>query len=339
MLDVNSSAAGVYKTLGTPMGPERLYLDRLPALGTTLEKGAAGVFNNPWKNDASSEGGYIDQQYTTPVSGYNYFAEMREGQLAFCIRIDPGEPGTTFILTLPQLNKLMREQWDDFVMSTSGSAANNPRFDSYSRVFLNYMQNYGEHGLQLYEKLVYAGKANDPKYGNLQEYWSMAKEDRFCYLTLYGIRHRVSYLGPIQNMTNSYTLNPVVRDHGQGTIVVGMGQRVECSQIFGRMDEVTHQASLELLFTRMPCHDSLFGSFCVYPRVTSRHSSATFRDESGALCQAYVRHVGFVHTVPSKESSGYTIMKAANTGPSVTSEEAWAEHCQLPKFYINAGLG
>lgn len=334
---IESGASEIYRSLGRPgnFGPIEL-----PSYGGTLDGAIAQLKNNINQNDVSTDGLYIEQSFSTPSIGYNHFAEMREGMLAFSVRVNTGDPGSTFIITLHQLNGLMREQWDDFVISTTPGT--NPRFDDEASRFLTLLQTYGEHGLGRYQELYCKGNVTAlMELGkDLAEFWSLAKSDRYCYLTLFGIRQRINYLGPIINMTGSYTLDPVDnRGRGQGAVVVGMGARVPCSQIFGRRDDITNQVKLMLTFTRMACENGGYGSFCVVPGFQTRHSSnTTFRDESGAICQAYVRWIGNVHTPSAKESGSFAMLQAANMAPAVSNEVAWKSHCTLPMFFVNAGL-
>jgi hypothetical protein len=334
---IESGASEIYRSLGRPgnFGPIEL-----PSYGGSLDSAISQLKNNINQNDVSTDGLYIEQSFSTPSIGYNHFAEMREGMLAFAVRANTGDPGSTFIITLHQLNGLMREQWDDFVISTTPQP--NPRFDDEAKQFLDYLQEFGEQGLGRYEELYSNGAA--PKLQDLppglSKFWSLAKSDRYCYLTLFGIRQRVNYLGPIVNMTGSYTLDPMDnRGRGQGAVVVGLGARVPCSQIFGRRDDITHQVKLKLTCTRMECEDGGYGAFCVVPGFeTQRAFNVTFRDESGAICQAFVRHVGTVHTPAAKESGAFAMLQAANMAPAISNEVAWNSHCALPMFFINAGL-
>lgn len=327
-------ANAIYRSLGRP-GPVAGF--QMPTFGGPLSSN--GVFNRGDVSD-DSENMYVEQQYSTPSIGYNHFAEMREGMLAFCVRVDPGDKGATFIVVLHQLNRLFREQWDDFVISTTGDATNNPRFDGHARKFLTYMQNFGEHGLSRYETVHCSGNARElAKLEDLREYWDMAKSDQFCYLTLFGILQRVSYLGPITNLTRSYTLD--VKDYhdaGYQGIVVGLGQRVPCTQVFGRSEQLTPQVKLHLTYTRIPCSDGKYGAFWVMPGSEFDDHAKWYRDESGTKCCAYKRNVGSVHTAATKQNSSFAILQATNMAPALAEDSAWRQHSGLPFFFLNCGV-
>lgn len=333
---MENAAAQVYRAIGRP-GSDFGSMD-LPRFGGTLEGAVSQLANNINHTDVSTDGLYIEQSFSTPSIGYDHFAEMCDGMLAFSIRVSTGDEGSTFIVALHQLNGLMREQWDDFVISTTPGT--NPRLDGEAQKFLAYLQQFGEHGLGVYNYYFCEGNMTKLQSmpSGLNEFWKLAKSDRYCYLTLFGIRERVSYLGPIVNSTTSRTLEPVDnRGRGQGAVVVGMGGRVPCTQIFGRRDEITDQVKLHVIVTRIVCPGGGYGSFCIMPGFGDQ-SNITFRDESGLICQAQKWHVGRVHTVADKESGSYAVQMATNLAPAISNDTAWKQHSALPMFFVNAGL-
>jgi len=289
---------------------------------------------------------YVEHVYSTPSIGYDHVAEMSAGMLAFSVRKDTKEAGTTFVLALHQLNQFMRQQWDAFVLATT-QTPNNPNLDGEALEFLNWMQRFGERGLEQYAAARDVGSAAaldkfDPE---LQLFYERATEDEYCYLTQFGIRDRVSFLGPIMDITRSNTLDDI---SGQTTyqhtsqVVVGVGRRVPCSQMFGQVSELSDGAKLWLMCTRIHCEETRYGAFCIRPGGSARRdgptqSECSYRDESGMLCHGHIRYVGTVNRMPHKDSSPYAIQQSTNTGAYSNNADAYNAHCTLPEFFINAG--
>ena len=295
--------------------------------------------------------GYVDAVFHTPSIGYDHVAEMQQGMLAFAVRRKQQEEGATLIMSLHQVNAAMREQWADFLLYTTPGGGNQ---DSEALEFLRYMQLFGERGLELYAHMLNEStryKSVSPfvtavvENVELQNYHRLAQQDDFCYLTRWGIRQRVRYVGPIMGTTRERTLDDMGQERYAVTssVVVGAGRRVPCTQIFGPRHSIRDGSRLWLICTRTPCEPTKFGAFRFLAgggglRDGPTDAERTYRDESGALCRGDVRWVGTVNRAPFKESSPYAITQATNTGAVVNNDAAVSMHLALPMMHINSGM-
>lgn len=328
----------------------------LSGRGTVRNGPIAGRFGDGapgMQSDVSGDSAYsyIEHSYSVPAAGYDHFSEMREGMLAFGVRRQTGEPGAHLVITLAQLNAAMREQWTNFLVYTTGGG--NPYQDAEALEFLGYMREYGEAGLETFDRISklpswnpLCQKHDATEAERLRRYHELATSDDFCYCTGYGIRQRVTYLGPIMSLSRGHTLDETGQETVErlGNLDVGVGRRVPCAQQFGHSHNVTSGCKLWLLTTRIPCGNNKFGAFCVFPQSNPMRdgpslAERTYRDESGARCLGRVRYVGTVNTASSESVSDFAIIEATNTGATCDNAKAVHMHGTLPTFFINAGTG
>ena len=290
-------------------------------------------------SSAQSTMSKITTTFKTPSFGYDHVAEMQSGMLAFSVRRQQLDADETLILALHQVNAAMREQWDEFVSRTSGNS-----YDNEAKEMLELMQKFGDRGLDLAEHEQQNCGCHETIQA-LARYRELALQDDFCYLTSWGIRQRIKYVGPIVTTTRERTLDDMGRERYGGTssVVVGSGRRVECTQLFGSLVDIPDGARLWLICTRRMCSSRYYGAFEFRPGGGGCYNmpmraDRVYRDESGKPCEGRVRFVGTVNRSAMKESSGYAILQACNLGTSINNDAATNMHASLPLMHINSGI-
>lgn len=350
-ISISNARRETFGTLGFPSGPT----DWSSMLGLNVPQTSGFSNGQPstapfWNEVENDEGQCLEATFLSPSVGIDYVKGMREGMVVFALRQHLNEPGTTVLVTQAQLNRLMREQWDVFVSRTTLQAANSGVFVEENQ-FLDLLRLHGELGLELYDKYKASpNKALKNMVAKYAVFATMAVSQNFCYLTAYGIRQRVNYLGPILSLSISSTLDE--GDYANRTepasLAVGMGKNVPCAAIFGPSDEMRMRTKLWIVISRLRCDGNKCGAFCVkatYSTVSdepemSPHMGITYRDESGALCNAIRRYVGSVLVPPTAYAPSGAIQQATGCGPILASTEMGEvrNHFAIPMMTIAAGL-
>lgn len=350
-ISISNARSETYGTLGFPAGPTDW--SSMTGMGVPQTGGFSGnsVSTAPFYREVENdEGQYIESTFLAPSVGIDYVKHMREGMMMFAIRHHLADPGATVVVNQAQLNRLMREQWDEFVRRTTESANRDGEHPEDNQ-FLDLLRQHGELGLELYDMYVNSTlESNRKRAAAYSAFATMAVSEKFCYLTSYGIRKRVNYIGPILSLSISSTLDE--GDYANRTdpssLAVGVAKNVPCAAIFGPSNEMHARTKLWMIITRVRCEGNKCGTFCVkatYSKTTEdpempSHMALTYRDESGALCNAIRRYVGSVLVPPTEYSPSAAIQLSTGCGPlpPITPDGEMRNHYAIPMMVIAAGL-
>jgi hypothetical protein len=291
---------------------------------------------------------FISHQYLSPPVNDEADQLLMPDMLAFLVReMDPDE-GTNVVLSLAALNKIMQDQWDDFVLKSTQN--NNPYETTDAVNFRSYLQTYGERGLNDY---VAARKRGDEKMlekmnsePGLREFWEMSTKEGYCYLTLHGILSKINYAGPIISTNRAHSLEDEMMT---GTyehytqVVVGLAKRVRVANMFGTAENITTGSKLWVLFTRKYCGDGKYGAFAAIPggckgKWRPLSHDRTYVDEAGSIIEGHVFAVGVVIEPADRSPHPAALEQATNTGPYISAKAAYDAHALLPTMYIAAGF-
>lgn len=347
-----------YERQGNEAGPidfSDAYMGGPPNFAYEAERGVTGKMK---RSDVSYNSAYefISYPYVTPSVGYDHVSEMAPGMLLFSVRQRiEDEAGASYILALPQVNKLFRDQWDDFVTATTavgGDITLNPYGSSDAEQFLKWMQMYGESVLWQYDSARSVTTTNPDghleKYEGTEiaQYYQRAMEDDYCYLTLFGLLKRLTYIGALIEPNRGTTINEMTgedRYSDISTLSVGVGKRVPVTQLFGTNETVAVGSKLRLNISRSYCSEGRYGAFQIRPASYINTdgpvpSELKYMDESGRMCNGRSWYVGFVLEPSSKEPSTFAMQEAANLGHLTNNKRAWEMHGTLPTFHVCMAL-
>ncbi len=269
-------------------------------------------------------------------------------------KLDPTEGGAntglTLVASLPQANKLLRDQWNDHVLQSTGDENTNPHYDSRAATFRHYMREYGESLLWAYAN-AYHHKHPDllARYAGvpgLKEYYEMSCEDGFCYLTTYGILKKLNFLGIIlsTNRADSGYDSEYNGLRDEFTYVaMAMARRAECLQIFGSNAEAVKGSTVYLVLKRAKCgpeyKEGTYGRFIIQPMASASNDfltsrCSTFLDESGRLARGHVWKIGTVIDPAQREPSLAAQEKAIGAYTNVSPTQSYNAQGILPSFYL-----
>ena len=288
----------------------------------------------------------------------------------------PADLEVTIVLSLAQINQLSRQQWDDFVIWTTGDRDDNPHFNYDMRRFLTSMHIYGERGLRDYhyalqnakhdgaarmllneydtqsripastwQEDIDLGKAAAPL--TLREYYERSTQPGYCYLTLFGFLQRLRFLGFIQAVSKGVSLEDCMQDGEHVfTLAVAVAKQVEVTNCFGTDEEIALGSKLWIELTRAPCREQRsgvqYGPFQLTPRGSKlndfpRARDVSYQDESGNACMGYHWKVGVVIEPPTRAIGQASITQATNTGMFSNPELAYKMNALLPVMKVAVG--
>ncbi|MBX9637252.1 MAG: hypothetical protein K2Q45_06845 [Nitrosomonas sp.] len=287
-------------------------------------------------------------------------------QLVFTVNEMDLETNTTLVLSIPKLNMLMQQQWDDFVMATTGDSRTNVHYyDEESHDFFSALKVYGERALEAYhnarvhsdldngraeqrmrEEAAVAQSKKQIRL-SLQEFYQKSTEPGFCYLTRHGILSRISYAGVVINTNHAVSLQELDRteytDHFT-QVNVAFAKRTRVTNVFGTSEQIVTGSKLWLELTRKLCSDGKYGAFVIKPngartRYRPRANDIAYIDESGTLCDGHYWIVGKVLEPSPKDPQPYALENANGTGKTISERVAIDVFGTLPSMYVALGFG
>lgn len=149
---------------------------------------------------------FIQYQYMCPPLGNQSDLMLMPDMAVFTINELDAEEDSTYVLSVPQLNKLFQDQQDDFELAHqvgiggTKESPTNPHFDTDTHDFWTFLQKYGERGLEDYAYAVSHKQDDrvrkmDAAEPDLKRFWQLSTSSEFCWLTKYGIIQRISFSG------------------------------------------------------------------------------------------------------------------------------------------------
>ena len=284
----------------------------------------------------------IPQQFTCAPWDDESERYIMPGMMAFCVKQWDQVEGTTLILTLPKLNQVLQEAYNDFEELLNDQ-------DQRAIQFSGYLIKYGERALEQYHQQVKRGTLETiPKdiSADLKNFHDMATQDHFCYLTKFGILSKIEYLGVVNNTNRAISLEGYRQNNHYQQVNVIMAKRAEVSNLFGCAENVTTGSILWLLLRRKPKTvqgEIKYAEFYVVPHgcKEKRHTrllDVEYKDPSGDFVQGHHWTVGSVLIPGNSSPTQARIMAAANIGYNCSENLAYNEHATLPTLYVALGF-
>jgi hypothetical protein len=290
---------------------------------------------------------FVQHQYLLPPTSDGASRKLMRGMLTFAIREMDKDDNSTMIYSLSMINQLARDQWNDFVLDTSPTSA---YYDAEKRQFLEWMKKYGDNGLINYDKYVRSGSKG--QYGKdattmseLAQFHTMAIQDGYCYLTLYGFLRKVNWHGCVMNTNQSEGIHMYDDTDSYMHYVqanVGLAKRMLVGQCFGSSDEITTGSKTWITLTRQLCGGSgQYGCFVLTPggsKMDVRPRHLAYVDESGARVTGHFWYVGTVIEPANWSPQKGSIDAANNVGSHTDANDALNAFGGLPTCYVAMGF-
>jgi len=263
------------------------------------------------------------------------------GMMAFCVQEMDKIENTALILTLPKLNQVLREAYDDLEILLKDGDAHAVRFNKY-------LTEFGERALEEYNQLKKRNQLDLilDRPGERKDFFEMSTQDHFCWLTKYGILNKIQYLGVVNNTNRAISLEGYRQNNNYVHVNVIMGKRAEVSNLFGDLEHVTSGSILWLLLRRKlrnVAGEAKFCEFVVVPHgcTEKRHPrllDEEYMDPSGNLMRGYHWTVGSVLVPGDYSPQQSQISAASNSGYMCSENLAYKEHATLPTMYVALGF-
>lgn len=343
-----ASAPGNFGVDGPGIGS----LSDLEARGSNgrFQRNAAAFFNygNPPIESTTIELPTVPIIARYETSGLNDGADLRlmpEMPIFVVREMDP-DTRSDIILSLADVNKLMRDQWNDFVLYTTADP--NPQRDPEAVEFLVWLREFGESALESYAR---AHRRNDQhalaKWSDeMKQFFQRATMPGYCFLTRYGILQRLNFLGFIEATSRDVGLEPnMLSEWEEHKVALGvaLAKRTRVSNIFGDATKTPASSRLWICLTRLHCGNGQYGCFVLKP-MASPHLNVPLRpqthyiDEAGILCPGYAWSLGYVLENSARSPQPSAVDAANGTGPASNPQRAYEMHGMLPSMYIALGV-
>ncbi len=319
---------------------------------------------------APKEHGHIDLS-TAPIT-YQYLCPPLNDRADLLLmpdmpvfsvnQLDP-EESSNILLSLSKVNCLMQNQHDDFELfsqpGVNGTEATptNPQFDFEHWEFRQWLEKYGESGLEAYAYAISHGQAERVAKmdagtgGDLKRFWQRSVLSEFCWLTSYGILKRISFLGIIVTTNHAVgleTMDQTAASDHYTQVTVGIGKRVRCAQLFGTNDNITTGSnvwiSLSRKFLGVGRHDGVakYGAFQLRPGGSKKvdyplSHETSYVDQAGQIQKGHTWKVGVVIEPAAGSPQAYAVESANNTGYAVSERNAYDAHGTIPTLYLAVG--
>lgn len=304
----------------------------------------------------------IQFQYMSPPFNDGSDQYLMPDMLCFTVNEADNEEGTTVVLSIPKINLLSQQQWDDLILRSTGTRFNNPHYDEESASFFRALQVWGEAGLtdyayalnhseeELSKKLL---KQYDTIPANLPEgtptlrkFYAMSNQSGFCYLTVLGFLQRVSFAGAIINLNRATSLEG--EDHTEGhdhftQVNVGVAKRVRVGNVFGPVDRIRVGSKLWIELRRKPCGDGKYGSLALFPNGSyvnpyPKPGDMRYIDESGSIRFGHVFKVGTVLEGAQNDCQLFSIEQANGTSYHISEQVSFQAFGGVPTMYVMMGI-
>ncbi len=269
--------------------------------------------------------------------------------MMFMVRVSPGNDGAYTMMSQAKLNQVLHEAQEAF----DGAVAEG---DPQAIAFKAAIEEFGEQMLYIYDaartmrgglKFLESRVAN---FTALTQYFMMSTEDVYCYLTLYGVMHKVNYIGPVINVNRAVGVEGYdgtqQRDHSS-IVNMGYAKRLSMANIFGDVDDITTGSRLWLILTRKQiqmregqrygCFQVVAGGSKTRDRAI-RGAETSYLDASSRSCPGHTWNVGVVYTPPASNGIASARATATNTGPTMSERRAYEMHATIPQMYVLAGF-
>lgn len=265
--------------------------------------------------------------------------------LCFAVKsVDPQE-ASTIILTLAKVNQICKDCGMEFDRMVGDGDAEAIEFNTL-------LTTYGEVGLNTYHQLGregYAAISTPAEAEKVARFHELATKDLFCWLTQYGIRSRINFVGSVINTNGASSLLEVDQtmfsDH-YCQVNVCYAKRARIANVFGNAEDITTGSKLWLTLRRKCVRTAAglkFPYFQVVPggskiEDTPSEAHRFYMDPSGRAVRGHVWRVGVVIVPGTSSPQPKQIENAANTSTLCNERSAFEDHGTLPTLIVSLGF-
>jgi hypothetical protein len=259
--------------------------------------------------------------------------------LCFTVNMQDPNTGSSQVMTLSKVNQTMHEEWDDEFMSNVNAGVPS------AAKFLRYIKEYGEVGLRNYH-VAKLEKREAELPSDLKEFYDMALEDDYRWLTSFGIEHHISFAGSVINTNRAVGLETMdmteYSDH-YTNVNVCLAKRGRVANVFGQADEIKTGSKLWLVLKRKIKPNGTLGPFCIVPGGSAKYdyplaSELEYEDGNGNTERGFFWRVGSVLRQGDSSPALISIQQASNTGMHCSERQAYEAHGTLPVLYVSIGF-
>lgn len=266
--------------------------------------------------------------------------------LAFVVNNRAPDDMSTHVLTLPKVNQIAKDCYDEFRI-ISDNRAGNTETSREAVEFRGFLEKYGERSLEDFNKIRNLNTAvyDAAELADMIRFSELAVQDLFCWQTRFGIMSRITYVGPVINTNAATSLQELDTtqwsDH-YTEVNICYAKRGKIANVFGPASDVTTGSRLWLCLQRkrIITHEGVrFGHYQIVPggsKTLNRplNRDCTYIDDSGRPLVGHVWTVGTVMVPGPSSPSANQIQDAANTGSRCNEREAYDQHGTLPSLVV-----
>lgn len=224
--------------------------------------------------------------------------------------------------------------------------------------FKNLLLEYGEEGLLMYHKAFHHYEPSlalrryidqSGKTAALEKMYSIAREDMYCWVTMFAILKKVSFLGSIVSVSRATSMEELdlTRNTEHYTnLGICRALRGKMGNVFGDSEKVTTGTKLFLNLVRHRCHKKgvlKYEHFKIVPYgdklfMRPPQNITTFQDYRGMLVGGHSWSVGVVVQPGTYSPNKTAVDGAANVGWQKSERLAYENHGSLPELEVLIGF-
>jgi hypothetical protein len=288
---------------------------------------------------------FIQHHYLTANWRDNSHNELMEGMLVFTAADVKPEDGVTTIVSLPKLNNLLRNAYDEFQEMAR-------EVGSEAAEFQDLLYTYGEDALSQYIHSVnnrtvdtdYKGiDADDAKY--LARMYALHARPVFCYQTKIGLLNLWNPTGAVINTDRGTSMEADFDPYNANNVAVSnlnLAKVARVGNVFGPSHKLVGGVRLYHVLRRAPLRDGGFGHFQVVPMYVDGGNyvpinAHQYMDPSGRWVSGHTWYIGTVLSSPENSVTPAAIERATGLGLGATPRLAYEAHGAIPMMRVSIG--
>lgn len=232
---------------------------------------------------------FIQRAFQCPPFGDESERFVKPEMLAYIVKDFYSDDGAHTVLTISKVNQIMSEAGKDF---RTFRDPNNPETFPECRDFNRYLTTYGEKILEthhqarkiptLYDTMKKSMKPE--KFADLERYYALSTQDMYCWLTAFGIRQKIEFIGSVINTNRPDGLetdDPTDNEDHYSHVNICMAKRARIANVFGPSDQITTGSKLWIQLTRKQVLENgllVYTDFQLVPSGSATHYSPLMKE-------------------------------------------------------------
>ncbi len=299
---------------------------------------------------------FIQVSFMCPPYGDESEKYVKPEMLAFIVKEFDSETGAHTALTLSKCNQIMFEAHKEF---RAYRDAANPAHDKDCADFWEYLREFGEKMLETYHQarknMVLWNAMTNPdtgvsadKLAKLKRYYELSTQDLFCWLTAFGIKQKIEFLGSVinTNRPEGDVDDPTDSQDHFSVVNACMAKRARIANVFGPADRITTGSKLWITLRRKAVLEggqTVYNEFQLVPGGSTTHDyptqrEASYIDPSGRSMTPTRYHVGVVNFPGAFSPTRDAMEIAANISSTCSEVRAYNEHAGLPSLIVSLSV-